>query len=573
VDASELAAYTEGFSKKMVSSKKRDIIEVFEDQSDLGRYMGRNQESWKNWKICLKALYGIPLSKEEVDTYYKYTGRSVPPTSSGFSEFFAVIGRRGGKSRIAAFIATYEAVYGDWKKYLAPGQDAHVLCLATDTRQARLVFKYIAAFLQTKQSLIVKKSEEEIQLDNSVNIIVKAATSRGIRGYTTAVVILDELAFFRPDTGFANPDKDIVEALVPTMLKGAKLIGISSPHRKGGYFFNIYQSNWGNDASRVLVWQAPTDDMNPTIGEAQQGRLARLNIDTASVEYGAQFREDIQQFIPGYVLDAAIDENIVSRPYNERNRYYAFCDPTGGTGEDSFTLAIAHMDNEESKILLDVVEEEKPPIDLKETTAKFASILKEYGIWEVTGDKYAGDWPASEFRVHNVMYKPAPKEKSRIYSEFEGIINLGKVRLLAQPVIKNQFMSLERRTAGKQDKIDHMRGAHDDVANSVAGVVHKIYCKMYRRLHGDDDDYARIPHTVGAVSGIYTAPPRPKKEGGYDEVVGGIEKVPKERSWVRTSKNTEKEEEEDDRNKVSRTQENPEEELRKWIGGSKIQER
>jgi hypothetical protein len=47
---------------------------------------------------------------------------------------------------------------------------------------------------------------------------------------------------------------------------------------------------------------------------------------------------------------------------------------------------------------------------------------------------------------------------------------VGEVDLLDSPRLVSQLTSLERRTArGGKDSIDHAPGAHDDVANAVAG--------------------------------------------------------------------------------------------------------
>lgn len=44
--------------------------------------------------------------------------------------------------------------------------------------------------------------------------------------------------------------------------------------------------------------------------------------------------------------------------------------------------------------------------------------------------------------------------------------------MLDHPKLINQLCGLERRTArGGKDSIDHAPGAHDDVANSVAGLA------------------------------------------------------------------------------------------------------
>ena len=41
--------------------------------------------------------------------------------------------------------------------------------------------------------------------------------------------------------------------------------------------------------------------------------------------------------------------------------YFAFCDPAGGSGGDSFTLAIGHMDYSKQTAVLDLIREVKPP--------------------------------------------------------------------------------------------------------------------------------------------------------------------------------------------------------------------
>jgi hypothetical protein len=53
--------------------------------------------------------------------------------------------------------------------------------------------------------------------------------------------------------------------------------------------------------------------------------------------------------------------------------------------------------------------------------------------------------------------------------------------LLDHPRAIAQLCSLERRTArGGRDSIDHAPGAHDDLANAVAGVVAEEYRSCWR---------------------------------------------------------------------------------------------
>jgi hypothetical protein len=52
------------------------------------------------------------------------------------------------------------------------------------------------------------------------------------------------------------------------------------------------------------------------------------------------------------------------------------------------------------------------------------------------------------------------------------LINSGAVDLLDNERLIHQLIMLERRTSrGGKDSIDHAPGAHDDIANAVAGAL------------------------------------------------------------------------------------------------------
>src|SRR5258708_1189006 len=83
-----------------------------------------------------------------------------------------------------------------------------------------------------------------------------------------------------------------------------------------------------------------------------------------------------------------------------------------------------------------------------------------------------GDWPRERFREHGITYETADKPKSDLYRDLLPAINSRMVDLLDDARLFAQIVGLERRTArGGRDSIDHAPNAHDDLANSVAGVV------------------------------------------------------------------------------------------------------
>ena len=68
--------------------------------------------SWLAWRVYLKALFGLPMDHWELDLYTKHTGRSSAPSARA-RESLALVGRRGGKSRIAGLIGLYLALFCD----------------------------------------------------------------------------------------------------------------------------------------------------------------------------------------------------------------------------------------------------------------------------------------------------------------------------------------------------------------------------------------------------------------------------------------------------------------------------
>jgi hypothetical protein len=83
--------------------------------------------------------------------------------------------------------------------------------------------------------------------------------------------------------------------------------------------------------------------MNPSIRPASLERERRLDPDRFAREYEANFTEDLETFLPGAWIDAAITPGRHELPPRDGVRYEAAVDPSGG-GQDAFTLVIAHAE-------------------------------------------------------------------------------------------------------------------------------------------------------------------------------------------------------------------------------------
>jgi hypothetical protein len=453
-----------------------DILEAFEDPKVFGRFF-KPKDSWTNWKIFLKTVYGLPLERNEQKLYRKCTGRKALPPKEGFEEFYAIVGRRGGKSRIMSLIAVYEALYGGWEKYLDPGETATIFIIGTDKKQGKIVFNYCRALLGSFSGRVMRDQAESLLLNNSVELVIQAANFRGARGYSTAAIILDELAFFRTEES-ANPAEEIVNALLPSLLPEGKLIGISTPYSKFGYLYDTYKEYYGvqGEDSGILVWQADTLTMNPTYRKTTIARMRKKDPEASVAEYDAQFREDIYSYLTDEQIDDSTDQGIKQRPPVQNIKYKSFVDVSGGRS-DSFSFSIAHQEdiNGEVKVIVDYTYEAIPPYIVNHEVEHCCNMIKRYGIYEITGDKFGGELTTQLFKKQGIQYNDSVFNKSEIFLEFASLVNMNQVRLIEHPKLKRQLLTLERR-AGRvgKDKIEKIKGAHDDIANTVAGACVNI---------------------------------------------------------------------------------------------------
>jgi hypothetical protein len=447
------------------------IIEAMDDPELFGPLF--TDASWLAWRAFLTALFGLPLSDDQVAIYRACTGRSDAPAAA-FIEAALIVGRRGGKSRVLALIAVVLATLRDYTPFLAPGEVGTVAVLAANRSQARAIFRYVSGLLRAVpllRPLIQDETTDAIMLTNRVAIEISTASFRTARGYTFIAVLADEIAFWRSDESSANPDVEILRALRPGLasIPGAMLLLASSPYAKRGELYAAFRRHYGKDGARVLVWKAATETMNRKIDPAIIAEAYESDPEAARAEYGAEFRDDLADFITREVVDAITCWGRSELPPETGIAYAGFCDPSGGAS-DAMTLAIAHLQGDVA--VLDATLEIRPPFNPDDAVAECAALLRRFGIARIEGDRYAGLWPVARFAAHGITFEQSARPKNELYHDFLPLANAKRVELLENTRLAAQLIGLERRTARSgRDSIDHSPGGHDDLANAVCGVL------------------------------------------------------------------------------------------------------
>jgi hypothetical protein len=426
--------------------------------------------SWRAWRAWVCAVFGLSMSEAEAATFRELTARAALPTTAA-AEAWTIAGRRSGKSRMAAFVVTFLSAVRKWR--MAPGERPMVLLIAPSRRQAAVVLAYADAMLGALPGVtIVRRTTEEIEVSTGVTIRIESASFRTPRGFTVVGLVADEIAFWRDDAG-ANPDREILRAVRPALasVPGSLLMAISTPYATRGMLHETFEQHFGHDDSEVLVVQAPTRTLNPTITERHVERALENDPASAAAEWLAQFRSDLESLLTRDALAAVVVRGRFELAPSPGAAYVAFIDPAGGSGRDSMTLGIAHRDAT-GRPVLDLVREVRPPFSPEDACRQFAAEMKRYSVTVAFSDAYAGEWPREQFAKLGIMVQPSPLTRSELYLELVPAVNSGGCELLDLPRAVNQLADLERRTgASGRDSVDHRRGQHDDVANAAAGAL------------------------------------------------------------------------------------------------------
>ncbi|MBS0374798.1 MAG: hypothetical protein JSR73_09435 [Proteobacteria bacterium] len=457
--------------------------------------------SWATWRVIARLIDGDShlLSTDEQALALQLTGRTRLPKVAP-REVYVGAGRRSGKSRFSALVSAWLAA----QEYpqLAAGETAIVAHVAPDRRQAAIDLDYTRGIVEASAMLraeLVSATQDTLEFRHRTALEVATASYRTVRGRTLAGAVVDESAFLRADDS-ALPDLELARALRPALLtlKGL-LLAISSPHRKVGLLYEAHRKYFGNDdATRGLYIQASSRQLNPTLDEEAIAEAMEDDPAAAQSEFLGLFRADLQSFLDDATVDGAIVPNRRALPSTPGYRYVAFCDPSGGRS-DSFTLAIAHQERKRGdrseRIVLDHLRVIAPPFDPEATVESLCATLADYGLRQVEGDAYAGEWVTAMFRKFGVTYRPAGLSKSEIYLETLPLFTQGKVELLDVPVLRTQLLLLERRSrsGSRADTVDHPRGAHDDAANSVAGALWRAAARRGLQISEDVLDAVSVP--------------------------------------------------------------------------------
>jgi len=424
-------------------------------------------------RMALKAIYGLPLTAEEL-TIYKLTSGLSDYVPKERAEATFILARRCGKSdKLASNIALYEACAREHK--LSVGETGVVMIVSSELkRQSRIVFDYCLGKLEGSKVLrrmIKRTTTDEIELTNGISIQVYPCNVARIRGASLVCFVGDECAFWKSEG--KSIDKDVLDAARPGLsFPYSKMIKISTPWMMRGEVYDDYKRYWGKPESEVLVLQGDIYTFRPDYSQKKLDAARRRDPVAFETEWLARFRTDLSGMYDPAVIDGAVNpDRPLELPFRTaKGLRAAFVDVAGGGGRDSYAIALGRLEGE--RVIVEVVRSRAPKFNPEEVTAQYCELLKSYQIYEVTGDKFSGDFASSLFQKAGINYRRAEKSKSELYVEAEGGFNAAQVEIPMKEPLISQLKSLVRKArSGGRDSVDTDGGAPEDEANVVAGLI------------------------------------------------------------------------------------------------------
>ncbi len=427
-------------------------------------------------KVILKSIYGEPMTAAEEMIFCGLSGLE-RYRQREWEEVTLVAGRGSGKSnQICSNLAIFEAV--GRRHQLAVGERGVIAVISTEQRrQSKIVFSYIERKMQRSKvlrAMIEGTTSDEVRLRNGMIIQVMPCNLARVRGPSYQLVIADELAFWKSEG--RSIDREVLEAVRPGLrLPHSKLVKISSPYAMRGELFLDWKGFYGKENDDLLCLRASTKLLNPSFSDRKLEAARRRDPVSFATEYEAQFRTDVAGLLDPAVIERAVaPDRPLELPYRHKLApYYAFVDVAGGGGQDSFAVAIGHLEGE--RIVIDLVRSRPPKFNPEAVVEETCDLVRSYNIHEVEGDKFSGDMAMNLFAKHKVDYRPAGKSKSELYLEAEGIFNAGRIEIPNRQALIGQLQALVRKTrTGGRDSVDTDTGSPEDEANVACGLAVRL---------------------------------------------------------------------------------------------------
>jgi hypothetical protein len=324
-----------------------------------------------------------------------------------------------------------------------------------------------------------RRGEEVELLDRPVVFRVHTASTRGVVGFTCLLAIVDEGARLRDAETGANPAREILASLSPTLATtGGRLVFSSSPWGETDHHAELYAR--GEDEAQAVAY-APTWIANPTITEART-RALEPNPAVWSREYAAMPVASVTSIATKADLDAITRRGVTKLPRIPGARYVATLD--AGLRNDAWVVCVWCLQLRRSPggeidpvvtqgALLHLQPSFLRKIVLEDAIKATTELLREYGATTVFADGHYADALSPKLAESGVTLKVMSMTSAAITARVEALqlrVQNGTIALLDHTAQEKELLQaqLVAHPGGRLTlRAPVRRGAHDDIVSAI----------------------------------------------------------------------------------------------------------
>ena len=431
-------------------------------------------------------------------------------------------GRRAGKSRLLALLAT-------WTAFRKPGTSV-VLISAGETASLR-VLGDVASLCRSRllAGSITDELKATVRLSNGSTITSFPASMRQIRGVSADLLVVDEAAFV---------PRDIWTSALPTIADrvraGGKVILASTPWPVSDSWFREFHQRGDNGDPNVASWHLPSS-VNPNIGEEELADMqAAMNAEEYAREILAQWTSEQGAYFSPEEIDMACADYELMPPDEARRRspwskeagmydlkFPAVAGVDYGFSPDSNSVtlisALDDMGCNKQRVFFVSWLEAHRAMEYAEFVDRMVTIAKGYRvhIWasEING---VGAAPTQDLR-RRLREEGIPghvrdvwtdlKRKQTGFSILKSAMGGGTLVLPRDPDLMRELAHLDfERTPSGSLRIAARQGSHDDRAMSL---LQAASCMRQMVNYDATDWHPEYPHVVTGRGTVMPSRPRP----------------------------------------------------------------
>lgn len=409
-------------------------------------------------------------------------------------------GRRGGKSSSLSRFAVAFALAYDWRS-IPPGDLGCVAFISVSRDEAAQRLRTIKAILDTLK-IKWKPIEGGIEMTSRpIAFKVFTATIAGVSGFTSILVIADEVSKWRDAETDANPAIEVLASVRPTMAtqKSARIVLSSSPMSVDDAHAKAFSE--GPTAIQEVAY-AETWIANPTISE-KRTRLLEPNERVWRREYAA---------IPQASLTSTFDPDTIDRAMQLWGELQAQEGSVPGSpvmaidasrGGDAWTWAISRYMWMNGKDRLKMLEIGTVPdaTDSRKAVSWLSAKCKREGIYAVLADQYEAGSLQVLFADQGIgfyeMKWTGPSKRSAV-DRVDRMLRDDALLLPKHPTLRKQLNEYSERITRSGEITYGGRGRNDDhaavVLTTILGDIHR------RILHAEGPAPSAIKKTIDQVN-------------------------------------------------------------------------